>query len=158
MEGSLSLEDDKVIRIMGPAIFGIATMLAAAGAINVVSIMAQSGPTVGDIIAFDTRRDAPLENNARLLVHRPDQYACVLDLNTIRQSGGSLVVEARMPGESRAFQLHWAGDRTSSDTADCGRMADLIVDHRDMDAIAMAAGGYGVGRKTSTLIASSAPF
>jgi hypothetical protein len=155
----MSTGNDKIGRVMGPALFGAVTLLTAAGAVNMVAMLARSGPRVGDIIAFDRQHQtAALESEARLLVHRPDQYACVLDLNTMRQGGGSMVVEARMPGETRAFHLHWAGGRTSQDTADCGQTADLILDHRDMDILALAAGGYGVNHKSGSAFSTSVPF
>jgi hypothetical protein len=133
-------KNDGLGRVAGPLVFGVATLLAAAGAINIVSLITRNGPRVGDIITFDFARDSPLGTDTRLLVHRPDQFACVLDINTLKQNGGSLIVEARMPGETRAVQLHWAGGKTSPDMADCGPSADLIVDHHDVEILAMAAG------------------
>jgi hypothetical protein len=143
---------------MGPALFGAVALLAAAGVVDVIGLIARSGPSVGDIISFDQAKDVPMEGDARLLVHRVDHFACVLDLNVLRQSGGSVIVEARMPGENRGFHLHWAGERTSADPADCGRTADLLVGHRDMDILAMAAGGYGVAAKQRTAASGSMAF
>jgi hypothetical protein len=149
---------EKAGRLLLPALYGVLTFGLAFGAVAALSVVVRGGPAVGDIITFDTIHPPPLLNDVRLLVHRPDQFACVLDLNTIRQGGGSLIVEARIPGETRAFHLHWAGGRTSTDTADCGQTADLIVDHHDVDVLALAAGGYGVGPKPRRAPASTTQF
>ena len=154
----MSSKYDGIGRVMGPVLFGAATLVAAAGAINIASLITRNGPRVGDIITFEAASDNPMAQDTRLLVHRHDQFACVLDVNTLKKSGGSLIVEGRTPGETRAIQLHWAGERTSADTADCGREADLIVDRRDMDILALAAGGYGLGRKSTPISGSSVPF
>jgi hypothetical protein len=154
----MSSKYDRIGRVMGPVVFGAAILLAAVGAINIVSVIVRDGPRVGDIITFDYARDSPMANDARLLVHRPGQFACVLDVNVLKVNGGSLIVEARMPGETRAIHLHWAGGKTSADTADCGPTADLIVDHRDIDILALAAGGYGVGPRPPFAFTNSVPF
>ncbi len=148
----------KVGRVMRPAVFGAAAFLAAIGVVTVVSLCARSVPRVGDIIAFDSARDVPPDHDARLLVHRPNQFACVLDLSTLKRTGGSLIVEARMSGDARAIRVHWAGGRTSADAADCGETADLIVDRRDIDLLAVAAGGYGIRRGSASVFTSSVPF
>jgi hypothetical protein len=150
--------DDKAGYFALPALYGAIAFGLAVGSVAAMSLVVRSGPAVGDIISFDTSHPAPLQTEVRLLVHRPDQFACILDLNTIRQDGGSLVVEARIPGDTSGFQLHWAGGRTSTDSADCGRNADLIVDHHDVDVLALAAGGYGVGPKPQRTADSSIPF
>jgi hypothetical protein len=134
-------------RVVAPALFGAAAALAAAGVVTLVSSAVRDSAKVGDIIAFEPSNDALPDTEARLVVHRPDQFGCVLDLAAIRHGGGSLVIEARLSGEGRRFRLHWAGERTTADSGDCGRSADLIVDRGDLDSLAMAAGGYGVGRK-----------
>ncbi len=154
----MSSKHDGVRRVAGPLIFGAATLLAAAGAVNIASLIMRNGPGVGDIITFDYARGNPFGNDTRLLVHRPDQFACVLDLNTLKANGGSIIVEARTPGESRTIQVHWAGSKTSADTGDCGPVADLIVDHHDMDILAVAAGGYGVTRRPPLTLTSSVSF
>jgi len=144
----LAFRNDRIMRLVAPVAISVATMLAAASAVNLILFL-QPGPRVGDIIAFDAARDVSVESGTRLLVHRPGHFGCVLDLDTVRRGGGSMVLEKRLPGESRSFHLHWAGARTSPDQSDCGTNADLVVDHRDMDILALAAGGYGVGPKWS---------
>ena len=39
----------------------------------------------------------------------PDSMACILDVQTMQKSGGSLVVESTQSVPSRIFQVHWAG-------------------------------------------------
>jgi hypothetical protein len=42
--------------------------------------------------------------------------------------------------------VHWAGERTAADTGNCGNNADLILDERELDILALGAGGYGAER------------
>jgi hypothetical protein len=160
----MSIRNDNINRLLPAAIFTAATLLVAAGATNLILALATSGPRVGDIITFDLSPDAPAavpmaaNEDVRLVVDRLNRPACVLDLDTIIHRGGSMVLEARVPGITRAFFLHWAGERTSSDTDDCGNTADLIVDRRDIDILALTAGGYGVGEKMRPDIGSAVPF
>ena len=65
-------------------------------------------------------------------MHRSGQFGCVLDLNVLRQVGGSLIVEAKLGTGQDTWQLHWAGERTSSDTANCGNDAELILNAADV--------------------------
>jgi len=71
----------------------------------------------------------------------------VLDLNVLRRSGGSLVVEGQVSETTGTFRVHWAGQRTSADTANCGEDAILILEKRELDILAMRAGGYGADQK-----------
>ena len=106
---------------------------------------AQLAPQVGDVLAFDPAHQAPFESEARLTAERPRQANCVLDLAMMQRSGGSLVLEQRGgDGPDRAYRAHWAGPRTSQDTEDCGTEADLVLSQMDINAIASAAGGFGV--------------
>jgi hypothetical protein len=57
--------------------------------------------------------------------------------------GGSLVVEERIQAP-RAFQVHWAGSRTSDSGPDCGRDAQLVVSGADLQLLTNAVGGAGV--------------
>ncbi len=56
----------------------------------------QALPEVGDILVFAPGDPPGDASTIRIAVHRPGQTGCVLDLDTIRQTGGSLVVEARV--------------------------------------------------------------
>lgn len=138
---------NKAARLLLPALLGATAGMTAASVVNLVSSAVMDNAKVGDIIAFEPSHDIPPDVEARVAVHRLAQFGCVLDLNTIRHTGGSLVIEARLSGEGDSFRLHWAGERTTTDSGDCGQNADLIVDHADLDNLALAAGGYGTARE-----------
>jgi hypothetical protein len=145
---------NKTLKLLAPALLGAAAAITGATAVTLVSL-AHSTARVGDIIAFEPSAEPGPETETRLPVDRPDRPGCVLDLNTIRRTGGSLIVEARLADSGRRFLLHWAGARTSADSSDCGHSADLIADRSDMDILALAAGGYGVGRKKAPVFAGT---
>lgn len=142
----MRIKQPKMLRLLAPVILVTTATVTGAATISLVAV-AHGTAKVGDIIAFEPSSDPSDEPEARLAVHRAGQFGCVLDLNTIRRSGGSLVVEMRLEDGGSRFQLHWAGARTTNDGGDCGRSADLILDRSDLDSLALAAGGYGVGRK-----------
>jgi hypothetical protein len=52
----MSTRNDKIVRMMAPAIIAAVTLQAAAGAASLVSALVRIGPRVGDIIAFDPSR------------------------------------------------------------------------------------------------------
>jgi hypothetical protein len=121
------------------------TVLAAVFGMTVLAQKAaQFGPEVGDLVTFNPARPAPLDNGTRLTAARSRQTSCVLDLPTIQQSGGSLVIEQRGIGPGQSYRAHWAGPRTSEDPSDCGPEADLTLSQFDIDTLATAAGGFGV--------------
>ncbi len=143
----MRIRDNRIGGAVAPALLGVAAALAAAVGVTMISTAVRNNVKVGDIIAFEPSADAAPYTDSRIVVHRAGQFGCVLDLATIRQSGGSLVIESRLTGEGSNYRLHWAGQRTTADSGDCGHSADLIVDRSDLDSLALAAGGYGVGRK-----------
>jgi hypothetical protein len=53
------------------------------------------------------------------------------------------VVEQRFAG-SRLYRVHWAGQRTSNDTSDCGSAAELLVSRFDLQLLTNVVGGAGV--------------
>ena len=104
------------------------------------------GPQTGDIIAFPATR-VPSVSTASFAASRaigPDSMSCILDVQTMQKSGGSLVVESTQSEPSRIFQVHWAGARTSNDRDDCGGSADLLLNSYQISALIFAAGGTGV--------------
>jgi hypothetical protein len=128
--------------------------VALAGAL-VIAELGQAAPdaaSIGDIIAFEPN-PGPIATGAvmpsgRIAVHRPNQFGCILDLNTLRHFGGSLVAEARLASEGQSYRMHWAGERTAPNGGDCGPNGDLIVERSDLSRLsrlAAAAGGYIVG-------------
>ena len=124
-----------------PATAVAATVMAAGLAGNALGNYFIGTPQVGHIIAFEPIQDARVTIGIRLSAQRPGQSDCVLDLDVMRRSGGSLVVESQAIGGG--YHTHWAGARTSGDPADCGIDADLIVRRRALDVLATYAGGYG---------------
>jgi hypothetical protein len=134
------------------ALFIAAILLAVvSGMVGIVHQAAKFGPTVGDLVAFDPAHRAAFESSARVTANRPQQTPCVLDLATIQQSGGSLVLEGRNSEPDRLYRAHWSGLRTSQDPQDCGSQADLTLTRADIDTLATAAGGFGVAH-TSVLL------
>jgi hypothetical protein len=134
----------KTARNLGPAIIASTAVVTAALALNVLARLVQTTPHVGDIIAFPASAIRFYDDTTRLLVHRQDQFGCVLDLNVLHRSGGSLVLETRLSGEMSSFRTHWAGARTSDDPGNCGSDAELVLDRLDLDILAVAAHGYGI--------------
>lgn len=134
---------------LGTVLLGIAAVMLAgmAGTIGLVQHVGELGPKVGDIIAFDPLDSMARDMQARLPAMAANEtpgVACVLDVRTMHANGGSLIIEAREPGASFGYRVHWAGSRSSNDGADCGASADLLVNVQDIEVLAMAAGGYGV--------------
>jgi hypothetical protein len=134
---------DKSIRNLGSTIGTVAALLVSAIALNLIVRIVHTTPHVGDIVAFAPSTALPADDGTRLIVHRQDQFGCVLDLNVLRRTGGSLVIENQLDAPPGRFAAHWAGPRTSADAADCGSQADLIVDRLDLEILSMSAGGYG---------------
>ena len=135
---------NKTARELLPAIITATVVVTAALALNVIVRLAQIPPHVGDIVAFRPSEILPVYDGARLLVHRQNQFGCVLDMNVLRHVGGSLVIETQPGIEAGSFRVHWAGTRTSDDAGNCGGDADLIVSRLDLDVLSLSAGGYGV--------------
>jgi hypothetical protein len=141
--------NELAVRALRPAIAVTACAFLAAGLGDKFTALARSRPSVGDILAFVPSTSMPDGDTTRLLVHRPGQFGCVLDLAVLRRSGGSMVVETEVGVDASNFRVHWAGTRTSNDNANCGGSADLIIDRRDLGILALTAGGYGVGSNTA---------
>jgi hypothetical protein len=72
---------------------------------------------------------------------------CTLDPNVMATNGGSLVVEARQTEPALQYLIHWAGAETSKLTSNCGTNANMLVSRTDLQRLANAAGGFGVGDK-----------
>ena len=134
-------------RIPNAVLLASVTLLAAAsGMTGMARRAAFPGPKLGDIIAFDPARPFPFETGLRLIAGQAAQKNCVLDLDTIRRWGGSLVIEQRASAPDRLHRAHWAGPGTSEDTTDCGPAADLLLSAADVSTLAAAAGGFGAAR------------
>ena len=109
-------------------------------------------PRVGDMVVFTpAQEDADTWDLtvAATDVVGPNAQAetCELTPSVMAHNGGSLVVEARQDGRPAMYRLHWSGTRTSTGPHDCGPRADLTVSRLDLQKLANAAGGFGVGGK-----------
>jgi hypothetical protein len=144
--------NDITARFLLPAIAGLGCIIVGLTAVHAIAAMAHIRPHIGDIVAFTPSADQLTEDGTRLIVRRSSQFGCILDLSVMRQSGGSLVVESQITEKAGSFRVHWAGQRTSADTANCGTNADLILDGQELDILAISAGGYGAGPKTLPLM------
>jgi hypothetical protein len=149
--------NNKTARSLRPTIAAATGVLVVALALNVMVRLAHTTPHLGDIVAFAPSATAPADDGARLLVHRQDQFGCVLDLNVLRRSGGSMVLETQLSVQGNNFSVHWAGTRTSDDPGNCGSDADLILDRLDLEILSLAAGGYGMrpGVETPVVMSNS---
>jgi hypothetical protein len=139
--------NDKIVRTLFPVVTGAACMVTLLVAMNAIMAFNHTTPRIGDIVTFIASPQQPTDGGARVAAHRPDQFGCALDLNTLRHSGGSVVVESEVTRAPGSFRVHWAGERTTADTGNCGANADLILNTHELDILASAAGGYDVGPK-----------
>jgi|GEM_PF-3442544 len=144
----------KRIRSAFPAVVAVVSLLGGITTVAVMNAIIHPTAHLGDIVAFTTAGTETGTADVRLLVHRQDRFGCVLDINVMRRSGGSLIVESQV-GSGRNFRVHWAGARTTDDTASCGEQADLIVGSGDLDTLARAAGGSRAGRTRTPLSAGT---
>ncbi|MGE0420443.1 MAG: hypothetical protein AB7O80_26860 [Acetobacteraceae bacterium] len=101
------------------------------------------GPALGNLIDFPASVGQGGRTSPTLVVTRADGSTCVLDIPTIRESGGSFVVTERQLAERLTIRLLWAGQRTTADPEDCGRSAELLMTKRQVTALLYAARGYG---------------
>lgn len=72
---------------------------------------------------------------------------CSLDPNVMAAHGGSLIVESRQTEPSLQYVVHWAGTETSREAGNCGSDVNLMVSRTDLQRLANAAGGFGIGEK-----------
>jgi hypothetical protein len=140
-------KNDMMMRILFPVIAGLGCMLLTLSAVNAIAAMTHMHPDIGDIVSFTASTEQTVGDGTRLIVHRTDQFGCILDLSSLRRSGGSLVVESQINETAGSFRVHWAWERTSADNANCGAQADLILDEQELNKLAFSAGGYGAGIK-----------
>jgi hypothetical protein len=152
----MSTAYNKMVRSLGPALFAAGCILGGLTAANAITDLVHVTPRVGDIVAFAPATDLSAGDDVRLIAHRQNQFDCALDLNTLRQSGGSLVIESQIAETAGMFRAHWAGEHTTADIDNCGSSADLILDASDLDRLAISAGGYGVGAKRKLVFTTAA--
>jgi hypothetical protein len=150
----MAAHDDKTQPIARNLLLAAVTLLAAGyGAAGLARHVAEFGPKVGDIVAFDPAHLAGFDSEARLTVDRPGQDGCEIDLGLLRRSGGSLVLERRGAGPEHVYRAHWAGAHTSKDQrTDCGNSTDVMLAPTDLNALVAAAGGFGADHSSGPLI------
>jgi hypothetical protein len=141
----MEADDQRASHIPRSLLLAIVGVLAVVFAVAAIAReAAQLGPRVGDVVAFEPGHPIPFDSQARLTASRPGQVNCVLDVAMMQRSGGSLMVEQRGGMPDLFYHAHWAGPRTSADSDDCGAEADLVLSQIDINALAAAAGGFGV--------------
>ena len=134
---------------VGSVLLGVAAVMLAGmvGTIGLINQVGELGPKVGDIVSFDPLDPISRDMHARLPAIPVDDrpgVACALDVRVMHANGGSMIIEAHVPRSSFSYRVHYAGARSSNDSADCGSSVDLLVNQEDIEVLAMAAGGYGV--------------
>ena len=134
-----------------PAVAVVVSVMAAGVAGNAIGTYVSGAPQVGYMIAFEPSPAVGADKGGRLVVHRGDKSDCVLDLATLHRFGGSLVVESKVTGDTAGFRVHWAGQRTSNGSGDCGADAILIAGRQDLDLLAQSAGGYETAQTRATV-------
>jgi hypothetical protein len=137
--------NDKIVRTLLPVVTGAGCMVTLLVAMNAITQFSHATPRIGDMVSFIASPQQQADGGTRVAAHRPDQFGCALDLNTLRHSGGSVVVESEINLAPGSFRVHWAGERTTAGTGNCGANADLILNTHELDILASAAGGYGAG-------------
>jgi hypothetical protein len=129
-------------------LLGVAAIALAgiAGTIGMVRAVGDLGPKLGDIVAFDPLETMSKDMKAQVPAIPVDSrpgVRCVLDVQTMHASGGSVVIESRLSPTGYGTRVHWAGARSAEGGTNCGSSADLLVSQDDLEVLAMAAGGFG---------------
>lgn len=121
----------------------VASLTGVAGAVKLAETAVDFAPGVGDMISFDPKAVMSDDLQSQTVIAHNGARDCMLALDTLHKTGGSLVVEARVPGNPPWYQVRWAGRQSSPDEYDCGTSAELTLDSANLDVLAMAAGGWG---------------
>jgi len=135
-----------------PVLAAMAIMVTGCLSTFLVLELDQFRPKVGDIVSFkpgsqDTDMWQMNIPAARQSAASAPLGECSLDPNVMAEKGGSLVVEGRQDEPSLQYRIHWAGSATARAAGNCGQQADLLVSRTDLQRLANAAGGFGVGDK-----------
>lgn len=109
-------------------------------------------PRVGDIVVFKPGSQDTDMWQVTIPANRVSAFGdvgpnCALDPNVMAENGGSLVVEGSQEAKPIRYRVHWAGERTAKTADSCGGSADLLVSRTDLQRLANAAGGFGIGDK-----------
>jgi hypothetical protein len=109
-------------------------------------------PKLGDIVTYKPgSEDSDMwQMLISASVVRPDGAVagtCKLDPNVMAEKGGSLIVEALDASAEAQYRIHWQGSQTTATKDGCGTSAELTVSRTDLQRLANAAGGFGIGDK-----------
>ena len=113
--------------VTGLVVFCLASAVTVVGVRRLVERLE---PKVGEILSFEhLGRLGPLlhQKIRALKVGADSAGSCILDVDIMRTSGGSVVIEALQSRTRPMYRVHWAGFRTSTGEADCGVEADLML-------------------------------
>jgi hypothetical protein len=135
-----------------PVLAALAIMVTGCLSTFLVLQLDEFRPKVGDIVAFkpgsaDTDMWQMTIPATLVSARGSSQAACTLDPNVMADKGGSLIVEGREDAPPIQYQVHWSGSKTAQTAGNCGASADLLVSRTDLQRLANAAGGFGVGDK-----------
>ncbi len=138
-----------------PVLAAMAIMVTGCVSTFLVLQLDEFRPKVGDIVVFrpgsqDT--DMWQMNIPATIISRTGQPVgeCSLDPNAMAANGGSLVVESRRSEPSLQYVVHWVGTPASPPAGGCGSDVDVMVSRTDLQRLANAAGGFGIGDKGIT--------
>jgi len=142
--------DDKSHGLISAALLAVVVSLAGlAGAVKIAQTAVALGPGVGDVVRFEPNASMPVDFSTQIDARRVNAADCLLDMDVIHRSGGSLIVEERLPGaaDTPRYRVHWAGARSANGADNCGRQAELMLSDSNLDVLALAAGGWGAAHK-----------
>jgi len=127
--------------------FLVALVLAASVAMVAAARTIELGPRLGDILVFRPGAQLPPDWEFTAITQSNQlPVSCKLKPEVMAAGGGSVVVEERSFNR-RVYRVHWAGQHTSKDAADCGQVADLLVSRGDLQLLSNAVGGPGVEQR-----------
>jgi hypothetical protein len=135
-----------------PVLAAMAIMITGCLSTFVVLQLDEFRPKVGDIVAFKSGSEdtdvwqVTIPATSVSSIGSP-LAECSLDPNVMAANGGSLVVEGVEDKPSLQYHVHWAGSATAKTTGGCGESANLVLSRTDLQRLANAAGGFGVGDK-----------
>jgi hypothetical protein len=135
-----------------PVLAATAIMVAGCLSTFLVLELDEFRPKIGDIVVF---RPASQDSDMwQVSVPATSVHAfsepvteCSLEPNVMATNGGSLVVEGLQDEPSLRYRIHWAGSETAHADRDCGASANLLISRTDLQRLANAAGGFGIGNK-----------
>lgn len=135
-----------------PVLAAVAIMITGCLSTFLVLQLDQFRPKLGDIVAFKPgTQDADMWQMTipATIVSATGApvAACSLDPNAMAQQGGSLVVEGLQSEPLLQYRVHWAGSAAPKTGGSCGDSVDLLISRTDLQRLANAAGGFGVGDK-----------